>query len=137
MNQETTTVPISDTSDILIDFIPPMSESAARAKKHPIPDETSDDEDANGTGSRKRRQVSVGPDQVAPAVVEPTVGSSDSSPAPTPVPTSTSVAEASPPDSSDGTNDRTSKDYYFDSYSHHAIRKFDHLVRFLSSPSCR
>jgi hypothetical protein len=94
------------------DFLPPMS-SAAMQK---------DSADIGSPSRKKRRQISLesGP-VLGVAVVEPHVGSSESSPPPTPSPAS--VSAATQPDTSEENNDRTSKDYYFDSYSHHAIRK--------------
>ena len=116
---------VSETNSIVSDFIPPMSDSG-------------DAEPPN----KKRRQISLEPSpaalgDVAVAVVEePHVGSSESSnPAPASSPASV-PATTTEPDTSEDRNERTSKDYYFDSYSHHAIRKFE-SCSFLADGRCR
>jgi len=106
-------------SSVVLDFAPPMSEAAMK-KNHAIPDH--DGSDSPGIGPpKKKRQLSPEP-RVSPgvAVVEPTTGSTESSPVPTPTP----ATAPSKGDTTGESNDRTSKDYYFDSYSHHAIRKW-------------
>jgi hypothetical protein len=102
---------VSETNSIVSDFIPPMSDSGDVEPP-----------------SKKRRQISLEPSPAAlgdVAFVEPHVGSSESSnPVPASSPASASgSATTTQPDTSEDRNDRTSKDYYFDSYSHHAIRK--------------
>lgn len=111
---------VFDTSNnIGLEFVPPMSAPAMK-KNHPIPDNEDGSESMDMTPPKKKREVSLG-DELTPgvAVVEPTAGSTETSPVPTP---STATASAEPAASGES-NDRTSKDYYFDSYSHHAIRE--------------
>lgn len=93
------------------DFMPPMP--SATSKNHEIPEQDGAREE-NPSPPRKRRQTSLeGSTSISGLpVVEPTGGSTDS------------PAAAEVPVIDSEKNERTSKDYYFDSYSHHAIRKF-------------
>lgn len=111
---------VSDSSSIGLDFVPPMSEAAMK-----IPPR--DEADSVEVGPpKKKRQVTL-ESTVTPgvAVVEPNVASSEtgSSPVTRPQSKSESTENVAPGES----NDRTSRDYYFDSYSHHAIREYDYF----------
>ncbi len=128
--QGISTLSLGKTSDIgnnSLDFVPLMS--ASDTPNHEILD-------SNGPGSedvarlKKRRQISLESGiALGVAIVEPMIGSSESSP----TMMSTSTSATAQPDLSDECNDRTSKDYYFDSYSHHAIRTFFCLFEFLET----
>lgn len=109
---------ISDTANAAVDFLPPMSTSNSQNHQIPDPDSLGADK---VVPLKKRRQISLESGvTLGVAIVEPTVGSSESSP----TMMSTSSSASPSPETAKDCNDRTSKDYYFDSYAHHAIRTF-------------
>ena len=112
-----------------LEFAPPMltSNTQHNTQHKPTIAEPEGSIAEDVTPPRKRRQVSL------ESRME-TVCSPDSSPN-TPSSSSTSASTQQPPALEEDMDDRTSKDYYFDSYSHHAIRKF--LDYFSIFPSVR
>ena len=112
--QEKQTPPLIPTAcNFGLEFAPPMVTSNTKSHNPTIAESEGSVAD-DVTPPRKRRQVSL------ESRME-TFCSPESSPN-TPSSSSTS-ATTQQPQASEDMDDRTSKDYYFDSYSHHAIRK--------------
>lgn len=107
-------------SEISAAFLPPSMSSIESKSKNQVVDESNCQEVAGmSSPSKRRRQDSVTDVSNSIAVVEPVAASTESSPVPSRSASSDTMLHID-----DDTNDRTSKDYYFDSYSHHSIRKF-------------
>ena len=111
---------VSGTNIISLDFIPPMS--SVPVKSHSMSQPDGPDAVEPEPSTRKRRHNSMEPHLVpGVALVELNGVPSDNFSAPIMSPST--VSTSGQPGPSEESNDRTSKDYYFDSYSHHAIRK--------------
>jgi hypothetical protein len=109
----------SDHSNIGSEFLPPPLPSPGLKKRDPVSEE--DELDAivgDSEPSKKRRQGSMDEAMSSTrSVLEPRTVSTVSLHKP-----GQSPSHPKPQEEEDS-NDRTSEDYYFDSYSHHAIRK--------------
>jgi hypothetical protein len=119
-----------DNRDISLEVISPPMASTAFKENQESEDDGLDRSGNEQEPSKKRRQVSLEQDiphtPLGKVVADATKASTVPSPRPTP--SSSSQEE-------EDTHDRTSRDYYFDSYSHHAIRKFRFRQRSPSSQS--
>lgn len=105
-------IPTAQASNVGLEFSPPMVTSNTHNNTTKSDPEGPVAEDV--TPPRKRRQVSV------ESRME-TIYSPESSPNTTS--SSSTSASTEHPQSFEDVDDRTSKDYYFDSYSHHAIHE--------------
>ena len=109
----------SDHSDICSEFLPPPLPSPGLKKRDPISEEDELDAiDGDNEPCKKRRQGSMEESLSSRrSVLEPRTVST------VPLHKPGQIPPHPKPQEEEDCNDRTSEDYYFDSYSHHAIRK--------------
>ena len=112
----------SDRSDICSEFLPPPLPSRVSKKKNPISEEDGFDTLIGDDEPAKKRRQASSEEAISSTTsfLEPRTASTLSLHKPPQSPSHPKPQEA------EDINDRTSEDYYFDSYSHHSIRKVKH-----------